>query len=68
MQVQVDNLWGTPSGIHMRVTVWADDRKWRHRFDQTVLWAEVPDDAIGAMVAHWMDTQPEEDHQQSALF
>lgn len=68
MQVQLDNLWATPSGLHLRVTVWGPDMKWRHRFDETVQWREVPDEVMQEVVAHWMDTQPEEDHQDTALF
>ena len=68
MQVQVDNLWATPSGVHMRVTVWGPEHRWRHRFDETVQWRDVPDEVIGSLVGHWMDTQPEEDHHQTALF
>ena len=58
MICDVDNLWATPSGLHLRVTVWPDDRRWRRRFDETVLWADVPDEVMTLLIGHWMDTQP----------
>lgn len=50
MQVQVDNVWATPSNLHVRVTVWADDRRWRHRFDVAVPAGEISPEAIALLV------------------
>lgn len=68
MICDVDNLWATPSGVHLRVTVWPDDRRWRRRFDETILWKDVPEEVIGSLVAYWMDTQPAEDLDDIPLF
>ena len=68
MQVQVDNLWASPSTLHMRVTVWGPDNKWRQRFDEAVPFADIPDEVLTLIIGHWMDAQPEENHQDTALF
>lgn len=46
MQVQVDNVWATPSTLHMRVTIWGPDYKWRHKYDATVPLEDISDEAI----------------------
>lgn len=50
MKVQVDNVWATPSALHMRVTVWADDNRWRHRYDVHVPREEISPEAIAVLL------------------
>lgn len=49
MQVTVDNVWATPSTLHMRVTVWGPDHRWRHRYDAHVPVEDIPDEALEAL-------------------
>jgi len=68
MQVTVDQVWATPSTLHMRVVVWADDKRWRHKYYCAVPFDDV-DEHVLTMMAGWhMDQVPEEDHHQTALF
>lgn len=46
MDVAVDNVWASPSTLHMRVTVWNDARTWRHKYDVAVPLAEIPPEAL----------------------
>lgn len=46
MNVHVDNVWATPSGLHCRVTVWGPENKWRHRYECMVPVAEIQAEAI----------------------
>lgn len=46
MEVMVDNVWATPSTLHLRVTVWGPDRKWRHRYDAVVPTNDIPEEAV----------------------
>lgn len=59
MKVQVDNVWATPSALHMRVTVWSDNSAWRHRYDVHVPASEIAPEAISLLVRdekqHWLE-------------
>lgn len=46
MLVSVDNVWATPSTLHMRVTVWGDRHQWRHKYDCHVPIETIPDEAV----------------------
>jgi len=50
MQVQVDNVWATPSALHCRVTVWGEGNRWRKRFDVHVPRDEIAPEAIGLLL------------------
>jgi len=68
MRVAIDEVWATPSTLHMRVLVWGPDNAWRHKY-----WCAVPlediDENSLVMITQWaMDQVPEEDHHQTALF
>lgn len=51
MQVQVDNIWSSRAVLHMRVTVWADDRSWRRRHDVAVPFEDLCDEALDGLIA-----------------
>lgn len=68
MQIQIDEVWCTPSTLHVKVTVSADDYRWRWRGYPTVPLADIPTEALTMLLAHVMDETPEEDHHQTALF
>jgi len=48
-RVQVDNVWATPSTLHMRVTIWNAAFTWRQRHDVHVPVAEIPREAVDAL-------------------
>lgn len=68
MQVSVDNLWATPSGLHMRVTVWGPDRQWRHRYDAMVPVAEISPEAVCSLFNLVTDDTWHEDLSDIPLF
>lgn len=68
MNVDVDDVWATSSTLHLRVTVSGEDYAWRHRYYPAIPLAEIPEEAITAIYGFYLDAQPEEDHEQSALF
>ena len=68
MQVQVDEVWCTPTRLHVKVTVSADDYRWRQRAYPSIALAEIPEEALTMLLAYVMDETPEEDHHQTALF
>lgn len=51
MHVYVDNVWATPSTLHMRVHVWGVDNKWRRRFDCHVPLSTIPPQALEPLLA-----------------
>ena len=68
MRVAIDEVWSSPSTLHMRVLVWGPENKWRHKYWTSVPFDDLPEEVITALVGHLMDSTPEEDHQQTALF
>ena len=68
MRVEVDQVWATPSTLHMRVIVYGPENRWRHKYTCAVPLADIPEEAIVTMLQHFMDQVPEEDHHQTALF
>lgn len=63
MEVQVDNLWATPSTVHMRVSVWGPDHRWRQRFDAHVPVSEIPEESLVALVGGFLlgpESKPQE--------
>jgi len=52
MQVTVDNVWSTPSTLHLRVTVWGPGERWRHKYDVAVPLDEIPEEALQGLVFH----------------
>lgn len=68
MRVEIDQVWATPSTLHVRAIVHDDNGRWRHKYYPSIALSEIPEEALGMLVAHTMDTAPEEDHHQTALF
>ena len=67
-RVTVDNVWATPSGLHMRVTVWNDDRGFRHKYDCMVPVAEISSEAVSALFALVAEEDWREDLSDIPLF
>ena len=67
-QVAVDNVWATPSGLHMRVTVWNSEKTWRHRYECMVPVAEISSEAVSALFALVAEEDWREDLEDIPLF
>lgn len=68
MKVQVDHVWSTPSGLHMQVTVWANDNSWRHKHSAFVLYEDLLEEGMESMLAHYGMVPKGEDPAQLSLF
>ena len=68
MRVTADEVWATPSTLHVRVIVHADDNRWRHKYYVSVPFSEIPEEALAPWLDRRLDDTREEDHQQTALF
>jgi len=66
MQVQVDNVWSSPSTLHLRVTVLDSEGRWRHRYYPTVSLLEIPVEALAPLLAYF--TTEQDDPRQLTLF
>lgn len=68
MKVVLRELWVTPGSLVAKVEVWAADGSWRQKRYASMPLDEIPEEVITSLVEFMMDAQPEEDHQQTALF
>jgi len=68
MQVTVDNVWSTPSNLHMRVTVWGPGERWRHRYDVSVPLEDIPEEALWGLYDRAGASTPPRDLHQLPLF
>lgn len=68
MQVQVDNVWASPSTLHMRVTVWGPGQAWRHKYECSVPIAEIPTEALEPLLLTARDEAWREDLNDVPLF
>lgn len=68
MMVTVDQVWATPSTLHLRVIVHDDQHRWRHKYYPSIALEDIPEEALVMIIQRYMDEVPEEDHNQTALF
>lgn len=64
MQVLVDDVWASPSTLHVRVTVYDDQKRWRHRYYPAISLDQVPTEALAPLLG-WLQ---EDGEQQFSLF
>lgn len=67
-RVTVDNVWATPTTLHMRVTVWGRDYRYRNKYNCAVPVSEIPSEAIDALWAANVDEKYDVDGLQETLF
>lgn len=47
--IQVDEIWATPSTLHMRVTIWGKGWAWRRKHQVAVPLDDIPREALLAL-------------------
>jgi len=67
MKVSVDNVWSSPSTLHLRVHVWGPQGNWRHKYDIAIPLEEIPEEALRGLV-EYADPAPVRDIHQLPLF
>lgn len=55
MKVIIDDVWSSPSTLHVRVTLHDDEGRWRHRYYPTVPLSQVPIEALAPLIAYFKD-------------
>jgi len=68
MKVLVDDVWASPSTLHLRVTVHDDEMRWRNRFYEAIPLETIPDEAMAHLIAYWMEQQEVEPYDDPKLF
>lgn len=68
MDVMADNIWATTKMLHMRVTVWGGDRKWRRKFDVAVPLDDIPVEALEPLLRRFWESHSGRDPEQLPLF
>lgn len=68
MEVAVDQVWATPSTLHVRILVFGPERRWRHKYYASVPIAEIPEEALQALQAGPTSRCSCDEHEQPSLF
>jgi hypothetical protein len=53
MQVQIDQVWASPSTLHARVIVHDDQGRWRHKYYPSVALEDIPIEAVAPLLAYF---------------
>lgn len=68
MKVTVDQVWATPSTLHVRVIVWGDAQQWRRKHYVAVALEDVEPSAVEALTLLARPERDPDDTNQAALF
>lgn len=68
MKVEIDQVWATPSTLHCRVLVWADDGSWRHKYYAAVPVSEIEESALVMLTQAYLDQPIDETKDMLPLF
>lgn len=68
MKVSIDQVWSTPSTLHCRVVVWADDRAWRQKHYVAVPLETIEPQALEALTLLARPEKDPDDTNQALLF
>lgn len=66
--MQLVEIWVTSGSLVAKVEAWGEDGRWRQKRYVSMRLEDIPEEVITDIVGHYLDAQPEEDHQQTALF
>lgn len=61
MRVTCDEIWATPSTLHIRVLVHDSQGKWRHKYWVAVPVSEIPEEAVAALWVGLVDDRSPDD-------
>ena len=68
MRVRLIEIWVTQGTLVAKVEVWGEHASWRQKRYASMPLNDIPEEVITDLVGHYLDAQPEEDHNQNALF
>jgi hypothetical protein len=68
MKVLVDDVWSSPSTLHVRVTVSADDGRWHQKYYEAIPLETIPEEALVDMLAYLMADVEVKENTDSPLF
>lgn len=68
MKVSIDQIWVTSQTLVCRVVIWGQNDEWRQKRYCSVPLADIPEEEVLRLYGWYLDTQPEEDPHQTALF
>jgi hypothetical protein len=68
MKVAIDQVWATPSTLHCRVLVFADDGSWRHKYYASIPADEIEESAIIMLTQAYLDAPVDETKDMEPLF
>jgi hypothetical protein len=66
--MQLIELWVTPSALVAKIEAWGEEGQWRQKRYVSMLLKDIPEEVLTDLIGYYMDSQPEEDHQQTSLF
>lgn len=68
MRVEIDQVWATPSTLHVRAIVHDDHGKWRHKYYPSIPLAEIPEEAVIMLTQKYLDGEIDETKDMEPLF
>lgn len=68
MKVLVDDVWASPSTLHLRVTVSGDNYEWRRRFYEAVPLEDIPSEALETVITYWLGEETGKHQEDTPLF
>jgi len=68
MRVEVDQVWATPSTLHMRVIVHDELGRWRHKYWPSIPLSEIPEEAVIMLTQRYLDDNVDETKDMEPLF
>lgn len=68
MRVEIDQVWATPSTLHVRAIVHDDNGRWRHKYYPSIPLDEIPEEAVIMLTQRYLDDNVDEGKNQEPLF
>lgn len=68
MRVEIDQVWATPSTLHVRAIVHDDNGRWRHKYYPSIPLAEIPEEALVMLTQAYLDQPVDEEANMEPLF
>lgn len=68
MKVSIDNVWASPTMLHVRVTTWSDNGQRWHKYHASSRLEDIEPDAIKALQAYAAGVDSDSAWEDLALF